>query len=80
MCDNHDGLWCTSKPACPHCGSPDIEKTFFGSSVKATPSNDIAALHRNQDICLCEACGKTFYLVLNAEEANAHRPQASGGG
>ncbi len=80
MCDNHDGLLCTSKPECPHCSSAEIEQTAFGSARRTTPGNDIAALHRNQAICLCESCGKTFYLVLSAEEADAGGQQNPGGG
>jgi|GEM_PF-6226891 len=70
MCDNHDGFLCTSRPECPHCGSTEIEKTMFGSARKTAPSNDIAALHRNQAICLCEACGKQFYLIPGPQEAD----------
>lgn len=58
VCDNHDGLLCTSKPECPHCGSTGIEKTAFGNTRKAAPGSDIAALHRNQAICICEAAGR----------------------
>jgi hypothetical protein len=63
LCDNHDQLLSTCEKKCPYCGSHRIEQAGFGSLRQPAPANDVAALHRNQDICLCEVCGKTFYLV-----------------
>jgi len=62
-CDNHDQLLTTSEKRCPYCGSLDTDQAGFGSERRSVSSNDLASLHRNQSICICEDCGKTFYLV-----------------